>query len=220
MFGIKNARRTGRCSREDEFLLIGGIYQTIADGSPSRLLQQNISCRINRLHLPGCFSCLTFRSWLLLALGAQCDDSSASSQSRICTFKNDRAVENRLPLGVVVMKVVRQDIYRNLLPALVCLYKNCGNPRIPLLLSVQSSFLTIEIDQRRLNDVPALPQASASTKAGTRRALRYHLLGGDVDWHRRCKHRSRSRLFLLGVPPRLLLRVGGLYIAVGPGFSG
>ena len=165
MFGIKNARRTGRCSREDEFLLIGGIYQTIADGSPSRLLQQNISCRINRLHLAWCLGRLRFRNWRLWGLSAQRDHRFIGSQSGICTLKDDCPVKNGPSLGIVVMKVVRQHVDWNLLAALVPLYKNCGNSCISLRLGVESSFLSIEVYDGRLNDIPPLPQASGARKA-------------------------------------------------------
>src|SRR5581483_5775604 len=165
VFGIKNARRAGRSSGQDEFLLIGGVDEAIADGAPSRLLEQDISCRINRLQLTGCLSGMSFRSWRLLVLSAQCDNSSVGPQSRICAFQNDGTFENRLPLRVVVMEVVRQNLDRNLLPALVRLYKHCGNPCVGLGLSVQSSLFVVEVDDGRLDDVPALPSSRCSRKA-------------------------------------------------------
>ena len=57
------------------------------------------------------------------------------------------------------MQVIGRDLNRRVFSILVRLYKNCGNPAATLRPGVQGAPISVELDNRSLNDIAALPQA-------------------------------------------------------------
>src|SRR5277367_3220458 len=121
MFGIKNARRS---AGQHKLVVRGCIYELTPGASAVWLSDDDVLLGDDPINLPG------RRNWLIpncLTSSLQKNIHPRSSNSRVCAFSYNIALEMRFTLVVGVVQVIGSDKYGSGLAAFLGLNQHSGH---------------------------------------------------------------------------------------------